>query len=351
MSGTQLRVDADRLHRCYQDVFQAVGVPADDARVVANTLLFADVRAIDTHGAARLPVYVERIEGGGTRPVTEFAVLADHGAIVTLDAGDGLGQVAASKAMGLALDRAAKHGIAITTVKRSNHLGVLAYYAEMALEHDMIGLAVSGVASTLAAFGGSSPVLGSNPWAIAVPGREHGPLVVDMAQGVTITPHLRSAIAAGEDIPEGWAVDESGAPTTDPAAALMGAILPFGGHKGYALTLALEVLGSILPGAAFSTDIPDYQSGVTTPKRLGHLFLSLRIDRFMETSDFEARVDDLLARVKGSGRPGVVRVPGERGRRAEQERRRDGVPVSAPVAASIAALSRRLGVVDPFAGS
>lgn len=346
---THVLVGVAQLHRCYRESFVALGVPEADATTVADTLSFADRRGIDTHGAARLPVYAARIEGGGTRPVTDLEVLDDHGAVVTMDANDGLGQVAAASAMRTAIERAGQFGLAVTTVRGSNHLGVLSYYAELALPHDMIGFALSGVASTLAAHGGSAAVLGSNPWSIAIPASDPGPLVVDMAQGVTITPHLRAAAAAGEAIPEGWAVDEHGEPTTDPSAALRGSILPFGGHKGYALTLALEVLASVLPGAAFSTDIPSYEAGTTTAKRLGHLLLALRTDLLPDAATFADRVGALLQRVKASGPPGGVRVPGERGRRTQVTRVRDGVPVPASLVETIRGLSRRLSVFDPFA--
>ena len=194
----------------------------------------------------------------------------------------------------------------------------------------MIGFALSGCAPTLAAFGGTQKVLGSNPWSLAIPAGVHPPIVVDMAQGRIITTQLREAALAGQTIPEGLALDQAGNATTDPTEALLGAILAYGEHKGYAIALVLEVLAGVLTGASYSTDLPDFDAGRTTPKQIGHLFAFIAIDRFIDPDSFRSRVDDLLHRVKKSGEN--VRIPGERRARVAAERSRNGVPVAEPVA-------------------
>lgn len=340
-------VPASRLLAWYAEVFSLLGVPATDARIVAETLLYADLRGIDTHGVERLAMYVDRIQGGGTNPVTRLEKLADHGAVATYSANDGLGQVAAARAMDETIERARENGVSLVAVRDSNHLGALGFYAELAVPHDMIGFALSGVASTLAPVGGRRAVLGSNPCAVAIPAGPQGPLVVDMAHGATITTRLRQASVDSEEIPRGQAIDEHGHSTTDPDAALRGAILPFGGHKGFALALVLEVLSSVLTGALYSTDLPTYQEGVTQSKKVGHLLMAVQVRRFLDPEDFSARVADLLARVKSAGEEGGVRLPGER-RLAEMSRRTTtGIPIAASVVRRIESIAADLGVPSP----
>lgn len=345
-SELQQLVSADRLRRFCAAALERVGVPQKDAGMVADNLVDADLRGIDTHGIVRLPNYIARVRAGGIAANAPVTVVSDSSSIVVLDAHDGFGQVAGTRAMRLAIDRAGEHGIAAVAVRNSNHLGTLAYYARMAVGHEMVGLAVSGAAPGIAPWGGAEPLLGSNPWSIAFPVRGHAPLVVDMANGVVIAGKIRAAAERGDPIPRGWALDRDGLPTEDARAAAAGSVFPFGGAKGAALTLALEVLASVLTGAAYSTQIPEL-SQTERPQRLGHFFLALRVDRFLPVEEFHDRLGDLLNCLEHSrvaaGRD-RIRIPGVRGESAMAEHLAHGIPIPPRLLDQLARLADDLGI-------
>jgi LDH2 family malate/lactate/ureidoglycolate dehydrogenase len=344
------RTMPEDLRAFYDSCFRALGVPADEAAIVADCLLDADLNATDTHGIARLPIYADRIRNGGTIPGAPIEIIRDDGSTMLLDAGHGLGQVAATTAMRLAVERAKAHGVAAVAVRRSNHLGTLAYYSKMALQHDQIGFAVSGVAPTIAPWGAAQALLGSNPWSWAIPSRKYAPIVVDLANGVVTSDVTRAAADLGATIPEGVALDSEGRPTGDGKAALSGSILPMGGHKGYALTLVLEVLASVLPGAAYSYQVARFDAP-GTPKSIGHFMLAIDIRRFSEVDVFLDRVDDLIEHLKGayhgSHQPGA-RIPGESSYQSLVERSREGIPISEKNRRRALAIADSLGVPAPF---
>ena len=341
--STSVRVPVADLYRFYEAVFGALGVPGDDLKLVADSLIDADLHGVDSHGIDRIPTYVERIRTGGIKLGVPLETIRDDGNTVVLSGNDGIGQVVATKAMRLAVERASQHGLAAVAVRRSNHLGTLAYYARMALEAQQIGLAITGVASTLVPVGGSQAVLGSNPWSIAIPAGRHAPVVVDIANGAIISTLIRDSAELGQPLPPHSAVDEHAEVTQDPSKAV--GILPIGGHKGYGLTLAWELLASVLTGALYSTQITRYESP-GTPKGIGHFFLTLRVDRFMPVEQFVERVDDLQEILKGSSPK--VRIPGERSARSVGERQRDGVPIPPHRARRVAEAVKDLGVDLPF---
>ena len=330
-----VHIAADDLRRFCEEALVALDVPRDHASIVAESLVDADLRGLDAHGVpARLPNYVGRLRGGGIVPRATFEVVADLGAVATLDAGDGFGQVAAKMAMELAIERAGVHGIGVVGTRRSNHLGAVGYWTRLAPESGMVGFAVSGAASRIAAWGGTTPLLSTNPWSFAYPtGSGRPPMVVDVANGAVLGGALVKAKKAGEKLPLGWALDPEGRPTEDPDAALAGSLLPFGGAKGGALNLAMEVLGSVVTGAAYSRDIPDL-SELDKPQRLGHLFLALPVADFQPLDEFTSNLDELLGWIDGDAPAegfDEVRIPGERGERLRQQRLADGIPLGARV--------------------
>ena len=345
MSGKR-PVSPTQLHHFCCRVLERLGVPPQDARVVADHLVDADLRGVESHGVVRLLQYARRIREGGLSPVTRLTPVSDQGTVVVLDAHGGIGQVAGLQAMQLAIQRARAHGVGVVAVRESNHLGVMGYYARLAAAQEMVGFAISGAAASIAPWGGAEPLLGSNPWALGVPARRHPPLIIDMANTVVIAGKVREAAEKGEPIPPGWALGPDGLPTQDARQAMQGSLLAFGGVKGAALTLGWEVLASVLTGAAYSTDIPAL-TDMGRPQRLGHLFVALRIDAFLPLETFYARVDDLLDRLKAS-RAAVgqtaIRLPGERGEQLAASRRVDGIPLPEGLWARLDGLAAELGV-------
>jgi LDH2 family malate/lactate/ureidoglycolate dehydrogenase len=335
----------DDLFEFYVACFEGLGLPGPNARAVASGLLDADLTGTDTHGIHRLSIYADRIRKGGIVVDAEVEVVSDNGSTVLLDGNHGPGQVAATRAMQLAVERAKEHGIAAVGVRRSNHLGTLAYYSKMALPHGEIGFAVTGVASSLAPWGAAQAMLGSNPWSWAIPAKRHPPIVVDQANGVVTSTVTRNP-DSGEAIPPGVAIDSEGRPALTKQAALGGSLLPIGGHKGYGLTLIFEVLASVLPGAAYSYQIAKFEEP-GRPKSIGHFMLAIDVERFDSIESFTDRVDDLLDHVLGAhhgpDQPGA-RIPGHHSHATEVERRTNGVPISAGNLERAQAVASSVGV-------
>jgi LDH2 family malate/lactate/ureidoglycolate dehydrogenase len=340
------KVALSELRSFCEEALQRLGVSAGNAAVVADNLLDANLRGIDTHGIARLPNYAARIRSGGIDPKGEVTIVSDRPSVIVLDGNQGPGQVAAARGMRMAIERARERGIASAAVRNSNHLGTLSYFALMALPEEMIGFAVSGAGPGLAPWGGAEPLLGSNPWSVAIPAGKHPPIVVDMANGVVISGKIRAAADRGEPIPGGWALDSAGRPTTDAKAAVAGSVFPFGGAKGSALTLMLEVMASVLTGAAYSTGVGDL-SELARPQRVGHLFMALRIDHYLPPDEFRSRADDLLDKLVSSRLAeghSEIRIPGARGARMQEERTAEGIPIPAGVRDQLNKLAAELGM-------
>ncbi len=324
-------VSAADLRAYTERVLTALDVPAAHATIVADSLVDADLRGVDTHGvAARLPNYVARVRNGGINPRANIDVVSDLGAISVLDADDAFGQIAAKQATDTAIARAADHGVGIVAVRKSNHIGVMGYWTRMMADAGMAGYGVSGAAPGIAPWGGTEKLLGSNPWSWAFPVANHSPVVVDISNGVVIYGKVRGAAQQGKPIPEGWALDPDGQPTTDAQAGVDGSLLPFGGAKGAALTLGLEILASILPGASYSKQVPELFEP-EHPQRLGHFFMALKVDAFMPLDEFEKRTAEFIDWVESS-KPATgveqVRTPGQRGEQVFAERSRDGLPMA-----------------------
>lgn len=339
-------VDAGRLLALVNGLFLAVGVPGDEADLVADTLVTADLRGMHSHGCIRIPTYLERVIRGGARPGRKGVILRETAATVLLDGEDGLGQVIALRAMDEAMRKARDAGIGAVGVLRSNHYGEAAYYVLHAARHDMIGVLATNGTPNMPPWGGTTKLTGPLPFTAAVPAAEMQPFVIDAALGMTSKGRLFYYAGKGEAVPPGWGVDSTGAPTTDPQAILDGGwILPIGGHKGFGITMFLEILAGILTGGPFGAAIRDLHG--TTPElsqELGHFAIAIDPEAFMPRERFKQRMDDYLRSIKASERaPGVeeILIPGEPEYRREQARRAQGVPLSRAVLDELNRLARK----------
>lgn len=343
-----LRVDHEQLEAFANDVLSVVGVTDPHAQRVATTLVYADRCGVDSHGVARLPVYVENFEAGGFNCDPEITIdrVSDSGLLV--DADDGPGQSASIDAMDRAMEVAAETGLAGAAVRRSNHFGAARYFTERASEHGFIGIATSNVDSTVIPYGGTEPVLGTNPISIAVPTDREFDIVLDMATSVAAFGKIDHATEEGESIPPEWAVDESGEPTTDPEA--VAALRPMSGPKGYALGLVIDVLSGLLSGAGPSTSVGELYDDYADPMRLGHFVGTIDVSAFRDYEAFIADVDDLITRLK-SQRPqdGVdeVMLPGEIETNTRRRTLDAGVPIRPEVYGDLETLGDEYGVVVP----
>lgn len=358
----ELRVSPDGLREFCAAVFAKLDVPGDDAWATADVLVEADLRGIASHGVARLRRYVNGLRDGVMRPQPAVQVVAEAPATAALDGGAGLGQPVSRRAMALALDKARQTGVGIVTVRNSNHYGIAGYYAMMALKEDMIGFSMTNTDVLAVPTFGRDALLGTNPIAVAMPAGAELPYVLDMATTVVPRGKLEVYDRLGKAMPAGWATDERGLGTTDPGRVLRnflgragGGLLPLGGegeemggHKGYGLSLLVELLCGVLSGAAYMTDVyPKNADGKPRPADLGHIFGALRVDAFGPLDQYKARMDDAIRRLRGSAKAeGQARiwVHGEKEFERSAANRAAGVPLHEKVVADLRKIATETGV-------
>ncbi len=346
------KVDAPALLQFCINCFTQRGLPPDDARLVAENLIFANLRGVDSHGVIRLKVYCDRLRAGGFKLDARPEVVAEDEATAIVDAQGGIGQAAAKTAMNLAISKAENTGLALVTVRNSNHFGACGFYAMDAIKAGMIGFAATNTGATMAPTGGSEGRLGNNAAAIAVPAGQFPPVVLDMAMGAVAWGKIFAAQQEKKKIPTTWALDKHGLPTDDPnAAAHQGLIQPFGGYKGYGLSLVIDLLTGVLSGGAFSTQVQTLYKQIEVPSGSAQLCAALRIESFMPLAEFRQRVDLIIQLMRACPRaPGVERVyvPGEIEFETEHRRRAEGIPINAELQSELTTLGRELGVNPPF---
>jgi LDH2 family malate/lactate/ureidoglycolate dehydrogenase len=332
--------------------FEKLGLSPQNARLTAENLIFANLRGVDSHGVIRMKIYAERLRAGGFKPGARPKVVSEHESSALIDARHGVGQVAASAAMELAIAKAEKTGAAVVSVRNSNHFGASAFYAMQALEHGMIGFASTNAGPTMAPTGGREGRLGNNALAVAVPAGKFPPIVLDMATGAVAWGKIFVAQQEKRKIPATWALDRNGAPTDDPnAAAHQGLIQPFGGYKGYGLSLLIDILTGVLSGGGFSTHVRTLYQQIESPSHIAHTCAALRIDAFMPLAEFRQRMDEIIQLMHSCpAAPGVERifVPGEIERETEHRRRAGGIPLNAGLQEELKTLGAELRVKPPF---
>ncbi len=330
--------------------FRAHGVTEEDAGIAAEALVAADLRGVNSHGLLLLARYCRQLQEGGVVARPDLLTLRETTATALLDGGAGLGQVTAVKAMRLAIDKAARHGIGLVSVRNSHHFGAAAHYAMLAIQRGMIGLASTNAGVTMTAPGAAGRLIGNNPFAFAVPTLEL-PFVLDMAMSQSSGGRIRRMAESGEPVPVGWLVDAQGESTTDPKDyPAGGALLPIGGHKGFGLALMVEILSAVLSGAATTTDVRIDTIEPSVPAGMGHLLVAIDIGAFRSLAEFGADLKHLLDKVAVpvvSGPDGTVRVPGQASARRAAQARQLGVPLPGDVISSISRLAGELGVALP----
>jgi LDH2 family malate/lactate/ureidoglycolate dehydrogenase len=319
----------------------------------------ADLRGIDSHGVARLHAYFDMLTLGRIEPKARVTVVRESASTATVDGGNGLGLVVGPKANEIAMEKALAVGSGWVSVRNSNHFGIAGYYVLQALERDLIGWAMTNTTKLVAPLWGAERMIGTNPIAIAFPGFEEPPIVVDLATTAAAYGKVEIARRAGKPIPKGWAIDRSGVSTTDPNAMIDGgALLPLGsdrergGHKGYALAMMVEVLSALLSGANWGPFVPPFALRQEIPTRsvgkgIGHFFGALRIDAFIDKDEFKKQIDEYVRTLRGTrpapGTSGPL-IPGDPEREAEAIRRRQGIPVGAPIVEELRDISQKTGI-------
>jgi LDH2 family malate/lactate/ureidoglycolate dehydrogenase len=333
-----------------------VGVDAEQARAVAEVLLAADIRGVESHGIARLRwFYVDRIRLGTIEKAPSYSVVRETPTSFLLDAGNGLGHPASIVAMKKAIALAREHGIAFTAVRNSNHYGIAGYYAMMALEHDMIGISSTDSAHFAIPTYGRDKMQGTNPFAYAIPTGEEPAFVFDFATTTVTYGKLEVYERKGLKLKPGWAVGGDGNPTDDPTKARFGgALLPLGGfgtdnggHKGYGLGVLSEILCGVLSGGAFGLELSKAEGPKQTGGITSHWFGAMRVDAMRDIADFKRDMDRELRDFKSSSKaPGCERiyVAGEIEHERTIEYRRDGIPLVEKVWEDLDAMAAEIGI-------
>jgi LDH2 family malate/lactate/ureidoglycolate dehydrogenase len=347
-TATPVRVSTQKLEAFIASALVAVGIPPAGAKSIAELMVRADAQGSEGHGVFRLPQYVRRIKGGAVNLEPTIRVTREAAGMALVDGDNGMGHLVMRYATEKAIEKAKGAGVAWVGVRMSNHAGPASLYASMLLEHDMVGLYLAvGNANHLPPWGGLDMLLSTNPIAVAVPAGEEPAVVLDMATTVAAYGKVKTKAQRGEMMPEGWMMDREGRPLTDPRRANEGFLLPIGGYKGYGLALVIGILAGMLNGAAMGKDVVDFNADDTSVTNTGHAIVTINIDAFQPVAEFKREMDTLIRDIRGSRRlPGVerIRLPGEGSHAARRDRLKNGIPLPAPLLASLNELAGQLQI-------
>jgi L-2-hydroxycarboxylate dehydrogenase (NAD+) len=349
----------EQLSSFAHEVFLKIGCSKEDAQLATMVLLSADLRGIDSHGIARLSGYVRLWDARRVNATPNISILHQTPSTATVDGDSGLGLVVAPKAMQIAIDKAKQAGTGWVSVQNSNHYGIAAYHAMMALEEDMIGVSMTNASPLVSPTFSVERLLGTNPICVAVPANKQPPFVADMATTTAANGKLEILQRKNGVAPLGWIQDKNGKPSTDPHELKVGgALLPLGGdrehgsHKGYALGAIVDIFSAVLSGANYGPWVPPFPAYVPMPtgmpgKGIGHFFGAMRIDAFRPAHEFKQHMDQWIERFRSAktadGFEKVI-IPGDPEREMEAERKKNGIPLLGPVVDDLQYLAEKFGL-------
>jgi L-2-hydroxycarboxylate dehydrogenase (NAD+) len=354
-------LSADHLRDFSTAVFMHFGIAEKDAAQAADVLARSDLRGIDSHGVARLHTYFDMLALGRINPTPNIGVVREKASVATVDGDNGLGLIVGPRANEIAMEKAEKHGSGWVSVCNSNHFGIAGYYPLKALERDLIGWAMTNSTKLVAPLWGAERMLGTNPIAIAFPGYNEPPIVIDMATSAAAYGKIEIALREKTRLPRGWIIDKRGRMASEPGKMVDGgALLPLGseresgGHKGYALGAMVDILCSVLSGANWGPFAPPFALRQEVPARsvgkgIGHFFGAIQIEGFIDKEEFKKQIDEWIhvfrATKPAPGTSGPL-IPGDPEREAESVRSKEGIPLLKPVVDDLLDISRKTGV--PF---
>ncbi len=345
--AARLRLSAHLLTGFARDILTAAGLSGTDAATVSDCLVYADLRGVESHGVSRLPIYARRIADGNVnarpRPRVERG---ERRALRVIDGDNGPGAVVGRFAMEQAIAAAEDFGVGFALVRSSNHFGMGAWYAGMAAERNCLGICASNAPPTMAVWGAREVALGTNPIAIAAPAGRYGQINLDMSTSAVAKGKVLVYARKGEAIPEGWAIDIEGRPTTDAAAAMAGVMLPLGGAKGSGLGLIVDLISGVMSGAAFGDGVADQYSVFDRPQDVGHFFIAANIDDMLPLDAYQRRVEDFIGGLKAKRcADGVAEIlmPGESKARIARDRNTRGVEIDPTLESQLDDLAGKFG--------
>jgi LDH2 family malate/lactate/ureidoglycolate dehydrogenase len=347
-----IRFPSPKLRSWTEAIFQKVGVTAADAAVLTDSMIEANLRGVDTHGITRmLCTYVKRIQVGVMSAKTKLEVVRERPSTALIHCHNSIGQVGAALAMKKTIEKAKTTGVAFVATTHSNHYGAAAHWAMMALEHGMIGFSSTNAPAAVAPTGGREPMLGTNPFALAIPAGSEKPAVLDLATTVVARGRIMLYAKQNKPLEPGWAFDNRGVPTIDAQAALDGLLAPIGGYKGYGIALAVDLLCGVMTGSNYGRHFPGFLAdNMEKPTDVGSVFAAINVDSFMDLPEFKARMDKALQEMKNCAKAeGVKRIyiPGEPEFEMKAERLKNGIPMPDPIVKDFVALGEELGTPFP----
>jgi L-2-hydroxycarboxylate dehydrogenase (NAD+) len=305
------------------EILTRLEVPLEDAEIVADATVDADLKGFSSHGIGRFPQYVKGLKVGTIDPKAEISMENETVSTALLNGNHKFGQVVTCRGMEIAIKKAEESGIGLVGIHDSNHFGVAGYYSDMAIMEDMVGIVIANTEPAVAPIGGKEPILGTNPIAIGIPSNKNY-VSVDMATSASARGKLLEAMRKGEKIPENVALDDEGNPTIDPECALRGSILPFGAHKGYALAFMIEILAGPMVKAAYGKAV----RGTANPEHMstkGDLLVAIDPSKFVDIDKFKEDVDDFIEEIRGAGEN--VFIPGDMEVRNVKRFKEEGISI------------------------
>jgi len=315
MNSNMVAMGVSELTKIVKELLLAAEVPTDEAAIITDSMIEADLRGISSHGVMRLPIYLKRLKAGSVKSKSETETIVETNNILLLDGKHSMGQVLGVQAMKKAIEKAEKNDVGIVGVKNSHHFGIAAYFSSIALQHDMIGITISNTTPLMPAIGGAEAVVGNNPFSFAIPAMDQKPIIFDMACSVVAMGKIINAQNKGESIPENWGVNHKGLPTSSPEEILSGGFISaVGGPKGFGLALVVDILCGVLLGGAYGKDVKSIYKEISEPNACGHLFIAIKINSFMLVDFFKRTVDQYITQIKSSQKAeGVseIYLPGE----------------------------------------
>ncbi|MBN3458901.1 Ldh family oxidoreductase [Mycobacterium sp. DSM 3803] len=328
---TTCTVAVEELSELARSALIGGGVPADDAADIADVLIAADLFGIHTHGVQRIPQYLDRVRLGGVNPRPDIRTDALAPAVRLVDGDNGIGPLVGRRALGDALAAGRQTGVGVAFVKGSNHFGPVMPYLYDAAQHGFAAVIASNATTTIAPWGGKATKLGNNPMGWGMPAGDNDPILFDVALSVVARAKIRAAAAAGTKIPTTWATDASGVPTDDPDAALAGFLQPIAGHKGYGLSVMVDLFAGVLSGASYLDRVSSWSSHPEIPQDLGHFFIVIDTETLCPADELDRRVTDFRERLlatPAADPSSPVRLPGQLELQNRRRQQREGVDIA-----------------------
>ena len=345
-----ITVSASVLNEFARNILLASEVPTVKADLVAESLVAANLRGVDSHGVHLLPYYVAQLKAGNIDPYADGHIVSEEGGCLLFDGEHGVGQHVSQVCCSHAVRLGKSHGLAMVISRSSNHFGAAAFWAQRISAGGLIGIVVSNASPSVAPWQGRDGRLGTNPICMSVPSKGRGMWLLDMATTtVAMNKVVKAATNREAEIPRGWAMNAEGVPTTEPQEALQGFLMPLGGYKGSGLGLMVEILCGVLGGGAVSTQVGGVHV-LDRPMNTSQMFLSIDVGRFLSPEEFDSRMEELVENVK-SARPAhgydEIMVAGDPEWRTEARRKQEGIPIDSSVWTKLAAIAEELEVPMP----